>query len=340
MTRPDGISVILSTWNRADHLRKSLTAYLSLTPPKLPWELIVVDNNSTDHTREVVEEFAGKLPITYAFEALAGQCEARNHGILNSTYNILLFTDDDITPSSNWLLAYSETITQNPDISFFGGAIVVDSSDVNVPDWALDNGELRDWLKTTFGNFTEQSAKANPGLFYGGNMAYHYTLFDKYGLFDPRLGHAKGKRLAAEETFFQKRLIEGGEKSLYVGDASVAHRIMPEEIQVKKRVAYHKWHGRGKALMNYMLKEDTPINLSRTFQTLMMTPKNLLRILIKQDQFVRVFAMCKLTILWNYEYQMLRTLIAPNEYKVPIDEWQENHLRERKQSNIPKHLRG
>src|SRR6185369_11048415 len=147
MTSETGISVILSTWNRAEVLRLSLNTYKNVLPPDGPWELIVVDNNSTDHTREVVKSFAETLPVVYQLELKPGQCEARNCGIRNSRYPINLFTDDDITPCTEWLRAYEEAILAHPEASFFGGPVEPDVSSCVIPAWAQDSeGKLYLWV--------------------------------------------------------------------------------------------------------------------------------------------------------------------------------------------------
>src|SRR5579862_5854161 len=100
------ITVILCTYNRCDSLRKTLSSVAaSGVPDNVTWEILVVDNNSKDRTRETVEDFCRAYPnrFRYLFEPCQGKSYALNAGISNSMGNILVFTDDDVTFEPTWL---------------------------------------------------------------------------------------------------------------------------------------------------------------------------------------------------------------------------------------------
>src|SRR5271169_5851600 len=99
------ISVVLGTYNRGDNLRLTLETFLSLVFQDLNWELLVVDNNSTDSTREVVENFArtAAFPVRYIFEKIQGRSAALNAGIAEAKGEIIVFTDDDVLLHPDWL---------------------------------------------------------------------------------------------------------------------------------------------------------------------------------------------------------------------------------------------
>ena len=98
-------SIIVCSYNRADSLSQTLTALRQQhVNPEITWEVIIVDNNSNDHTREVVENAQRKWPeLHYTLEPQQGLSHARNHGIKYASGDILLFTDDDVLPESEWL---------------------------------------------------------------------------------------------------------------------------------------------------------------------------------------------------------------------------------------------
>ena len=98
-------SIIVCTYNRADSLRHTLKCLAALqSPDGVDWEVIVVDNNSNDHTRQVVKEFSSVFPrLRYEYEEQQGLSYARNHGIKSAKGDILLFTDDDVCPEPEWL---------------------------------------------------------------------------------------------------------------------------------------------------------------------------------------------------------------------------------------------
>lgn len=98
-------SVIVCTYQRAESLRETLAALKALEiAPGRSVEFIVVDNNSSDHTRQVVEQCQGDWPaLRYEFEGAQGLSHGRNHGIACARGDIILFTDDDVLPGRDWL---------------------------------------------------------------------------------------------------------------------------------------------------------------------------------------------------------------------------------------------
>ena len=227
----NGISVLIATRNRAEVLRETLDAFCNLEDPGVPWELIVVDNGSTDHTRDVAESFGQRLPLRYLYEGRPGKVHALNSGVPQARYDLILMTDDDITPCEEWLCAYAEAAPLHPECSFFGGDIYADASSVVLPRWALQpDGKPLDWVA-----WNVKINPASPDLwsFAGGNVAYRSVLFSKYGLFPTYLGHVDGKVAGGEEPWFQSRLRAGGEQPWYVPDAWVRHRLRQDEFTIR-----------------------------------------------------------------------------------------------------------
>ena len=100
------ITVILCPYNRSQSLANTLESLgASLLPESIGWEVLVVDNNSTDQTRQVVEDFCSRHPkhFRYLFELKAGKSHALNAGVSNAHSEILAFTDDDVTVEPSWL---------------------------------------------------------------------------------------------------------------------------------------------------------------------------------------------------------------------------------------------
>ena len=92
------MSVIICTYNRCESLRQILQCLLFQDFDKFKYEIIVVDNNSTDNTREIVTEMSksSAVSIKYIFENRQGLCYARNTGIQYARGEIIAFTDDDV----------------------------------------------------------------------------------------------------------------------------------------------------------------------------------------------------------------------------------------------------
>ena len=115
---PPSLSAILCTFNRAELLSRTLESILRQTLDQSNFELIVIDDGSTDETRKVVESFERRLPLRYAYQANAGLASARNHGIYRSQAPILLFLDDDDLCSPNLFEEHLKTHVQYPDNHF------------------------------------------------------------------------------------------------------------------------------------------------------------------------------------------------------------------------------
>src|SRR5262249_52705605 len=100
------LSVVVCTYNRSTSLRRTLAALEAQeVPPGLAWEIVIVDNNSSDDTRAVVDAFgtACSIPVRYAFEPRQGLSFARNTGVAHAKGEILACTDDDCRPEPTWI---------------------------------------------------------------------------------------------------------------------------------------------------------------------------------------------------------------------------------------------
>src|SRR5579863_9995619 len=100
------VTIILCTYNRCQRLARALDSVASSTvSDSVKWEVLVVDNNSTDQTREVAEEFSRSHPghFRYCFEPKQGKSHALNAGIREARGDILAFLDDDVTVGPTWL---------------------------------------------------------------------------------------------------------------------------------------------------------------------------------------------------------------------------------------------
>src|SRR6202034_1281101 len=100
------VTVILCTYNRCENLKKALDSIVRSTMPEsVEWEVLVVDNNSSDKTKDVAEDFIRRYPgrLRYLFERQAGKSYALNAGIGESDSDVLAFMDDDVTVERGWL---------------------------------------------------------------------------------------------------------------------------------------------------------------------------------------------------------------------------------------------
>lgn len=223
------------------------------------WEVLVVDNNSPDDTREVVERLAVELPIQvrYAFEPEQGLNHARNHGVRHSQSTYFCFVDDDILVSEDWLAALFRAFETN-DADAVGGRIHLDPS-VTLPKWIRPEADMLGFLgHQDFGDkpFAMDGQTRYP---FGGNMAFHRRVVERIGYFDPKLGRkGEGRKRSelfkgAETDYFHRLAAAGNAKIVYEPDAVVYHRVMPFQIRKEYFRTIHFNAGYQRAL-----HDDTP----------------------------------------------------------------------------------
>lgn len=216
-------SIIVCTYNRGESLGDTLRALRSLRIQEdRLWEVIVVDNNSMDNTRAVVEEIQRDWPqLRYEFEGSQGLSHARNHGILCARGAVILFTDDDVLPEADWLertLAGLDKYGADACGGYIG------------PIWEAPPPP---WLTPRFYGFLAVRADRTDDFLispkdqppFGANMAFRKTIFTGVGLFDTNRGR-KGNVLASgEDGEIFERVLAAGLKVVFLGDARVHHKI-------------------------------------------------------------------------------------------------------------------
>src|SRR5262245_46123603 len=118
------ISVAICTWNRAHLLDQTLSNMRSLLIPRgIEWELLVVNNNCTDDTDDVIARHSSGLPIRRLFEPNPGLSNARNCAVHQARGTLLIWTDDDVLVDSAWMSEYVRAARRYTDVTFFGGRV-------------------------------------------------------------------------------------------------------------------------------------------------------------------------------------------------------------------------
>jgi len=108
-------SVIICTYNRASYLKLTLESLTAQTLGKEDYEIIVIDDGSSDTTKEIVSEFFDRLPLKYCYQENAGLASSKNHGIYAAQGKVLLFLDDDDIATPTLLEEHLKTHYQYPD---------------------------------------------------------------------------------------------------------------------------------------------------------------------------------------------------------------------------------
>lgn len=118
------VTVAICTWNRATLLDQTLAAMANLIIPSgIEWELLVVDNNGTDNTDEVVARHSRRLPLRMLREERKGKSNAANLALDSSAGELILWTDDDVLVEPEWLTRFAEAADRHPEAAIFGGVI-------------------------------------------------------------------------------------------------------------------------------------------------------------------------------------------------------------------------
>lgn len=245
MTAELDISVLIATHNRADTLRETLEALVRVRRDGLSVEYVVIDNNSQDHTKDVVDSFADRLPVRYLYQPRPGKNCALNHALDTVTLGeIVVFTDDDVTPMEDWLAAILATSARWLDISVFGGRIDVVWPDGKVPAWAATPWMLgfAFGAHDPPGGERPYQAKSHP---FGGNFWVRRAVLDGGRRFDEGVGPRPKNRIMGSETTFLQGLGTEGYVQVYGPDAIVGHRIEREMLRAGaiRRRAYRQGRG-------------------------------------------------------------------------------------------------
>jgi glycosyltransferase involved in cell wall biosynthesis len=242
------ITVILCTYNRCRELANALNSVAASTLPEgVEWEVLVVDNNSSDQTREVVEDFCRRHSrrIRYLFEPQQGKSYALNSGIREATGEVLAFLDDDVTVDPRWLQNLTVPL-RNGEWSGSGGR-TIRAQTFTPPNWLALDGRysMMGVLYASFdlGDKPRELDRAP----YGANMAYRKKMFEKYGGFRTDLGPSSNKEIPRpnEDTEFGRRLMAAGERLRYEPSALVYHPVPKNRIQKDYFLAW--WFDYGRA---------------------------------------------------------------------------------------------
>jgi glycosyltransferase involved in cell wall biosynthesis len=246
-------TVILCTYNRCQILRAALQSLAaSELPDSIQWEVLVVDNNSNDQTRQLVEEFCRRYPgrFRYIFEPHPGKSFALNRGIQEAKGEVLAFTDDDVSVEPMWLQNLTASLNEG-EWAGAGGRTLL-AHPFSPPGWLTLAGpdNLGYVLAPLFDRGLQRCELREAP--YGANMAFRKMMFEKHGLFRTDLGPRPGDEIREEDVEFGRRLLVAGERLRYEPSAIVYHPI-PED-RVHKSYFLARFFDTGRAI----LRESTP----------------------------------------------------------------------------------
>ncbi|CAN5766497.1 glycosyltransferase family 2 protein [soil metagenome] len=250
-------SIIIPTYNRADELRETIQSIAKLTVVG-DWELLVVDNKSTDHTRAVVEAESASFPapLRYLFEPEQGRYAALNTGIRAALGDIIATTDDDARVEPDWLTRAAEAL-EALGCDYVGGKVL--------PIW---KGARPAWLPHRPGPhwavLALQDHGPTPREFgvnglpwpLGINTATRRAAFDRTDLFDNRLGRKAGTLRNQAQREWHLRARAAGLRGFYVPEMVVHHVVEADRLKKQYFRRWYFWHGISRAILFTKLGVD------------------------------------------------------------------------------------
>ena len=243
------IAVVVATYNRCDSLRNVLEALVRCDVPSgLEWDAWIIDNNSRDQTREVVEYFSQRSSerIHYLFESVQGKSHALNRGIRQAAADIVAFTDDDCLPDPHWIANIGRAFASNPGVGIIGGRVEL----FNPEDHPIG-------IRTSLDR--QQASSGDTSVVFciiGCNMAIRRELLSVVGDFDPLLSPGSGKDAGSEDADFVYRAFRKGIGIEYDPDVVVFHNHGRRSAAQVQNINRSYVRGRGSFYAKHIIKGD------------------------------------------------------------------------------------
>lgn len=221
------VSVIITTRNRARLLAATLEHLSRQEPGDVSWELLVVDNASTDATPTVLAQAPARLPLVSLQEHRLGKNIAVNQALARARGELLVFTDDDIVPVPHWIAELMAASRRWPNAQIFGGQTLIQYPE-----------DTPEWLKTpwhgalNFARYSLRQAEGpTPHLPHGPNFAVRASALSNLQFREDIGPRGDSDYAMGSETELLRRLVSGGAQVIYVPAATVWHVVQPQQLE-------------------------------------------------------------------------------------------------------------
>jgi GT2 family glycosyltransferase len=236
------LDIIVATRNRADRLRLLLESLQhAARPTDLGVRVLVVDNNSTDHTPVVVKAFPpihGAVPV-YLHETRPGKSHALNLAIAHATADLIGLLDDDERVDIGWLAAVADCF-RDQSVAFVSGPYKPDWGAPPPPWLPRSHPGVIGWIES--GNQTLEYGAGYQGMMMAGNAVIRTDWVRRVGPFNPMLGRIGNKPTVGEDADYHERLVAAGARGLYLPQLVIYHYVPPERLTksyFRQWVFYH-----------------------------------------------------------------------------------------------------
>ncbi|MCF7980674.1 MAG: glycosyltransferase [Pseudomonadales bacterium] len=222
------ITLMFSSHNGADTLPVMLEALKKVSWPLDQLKIVAIDNASTDETSAILEKYSHDLPLHPVYCETRGKNKALNSALHLIEGELVVFTDDDVIPSANWLDELVDAASKYPHADIFGGAIGP-AWPYEPPNWIIQNVPLG--LVYSLTNPSLESGEIDPGFVWGPNMMCRANLFRDGNRFNESYGPSSGHYVMGSETEFTIRMSNRGCKCWFVPTAIVKHIIRSKQLK-------------------------------------------------------------------------------------------------------------
>lgn len=244
--RPSGVdaTILICTYNRAASLGATLDSIAASSETTFTWDVLVVDNNSTDDTRKVVEGRRSRFPVPlqYLFEGQQGKSNALNTGMRATAARVIVFTDDDVRVPPEWLGAAVRPLLTREDIDYTGGPVRPIWGGP-APRWLDVSGNMGGTIAVKdhgAGEFIFEDEQKTP---LGVNMAVRRSLIERIGGFRPDLGRSGASLLGQEQAEFFYRSRHAGARGLYLPAMILDHEVSASRLTFDYYRRWWYWKG-------------------------------------------------------------------------------------------------
>jgi glucosyl-dolichyl phosphate glucuronosyltransferase len=241
---PCDVTVIICTYNRHRLLLGALDSLVSNQVHGTSHEVIVVDNNSTDDTRAVVESFVrrGAANVRYLFERQQGLSHARNAAITAARSPIVAFTDDDVRVAPDWVPTIKRLLDDHPEVDCVGGK-VLPSWDSTPPAWLTHDH----WSPLGIVDYGDRPFYVNADVqlcLLGANLAIRTHALEEIGRFQPELQRVQQSVGSMEDHEMLMRLWKNNRQGLYAPELVVTSGVAADRLAKPYHRRWHLGHGR------------------------------------------------------------------------------------------------
>ena len=247
------ISAVICTHNREDYLGAAIDSLLEQDFSN--YEVIVVDNASSDSTKQIVESRLPHPRLQYVYEPVTGLSVARNTGAKASQGEIIAYLDDDAVASTGWLSCLWQAYQNNPQLAIAGGKVtLIFPPGKTSPPWLSAD------LASNLGAYDlgdEIVYITNPGMTPRGlNYSLRRTFLEQIGGFDVNLGRVGKNLLSNEELQMTQLALEKQWQVAYLPQALVAHNVAPERLQPAWFLRRSWWQGVSECYRERLANQD------------------------------------------------------------------------------------